>query len=104
MILTLLVANFFAGLFLCNAVPHLVSGLRGEHFPTPFAHPPGRGPSSPLVNFLWGFANLMVGLMLLQWRPVGWQFGPSFLCFALGLLLMGLLLAFHFGRVVGTKV
>lgn len=52
MILTILIANFFAGLFLCNGVPHTVAGLSGRSFPTPFAKPPGKGLSSPLVNFL----------------------------------------------------
>jgi hypothetical protein len=103
MILAILVANFFAGLFLCNCVPHLVSGLMGRSFPTPFAKPRGVGLSSPLVNFLWGFANLVVGLLLLQNWPVGWMFGPSFLCFLLGALLIGVYLSVHFGRVVQAK-
>ncbi len=103
MILTILIANFFAGLFLCNGVPHTVAGLSGRSFPTPFAKPPGKGLSSPLVNFLWGNANLMAGLLLLHWRPVGWQFGLSFLCFALGALVMGVILSQHFGRVMRDR-
>jgi hypothetical protein len=46
------VALFFAGAFLCNSIPHLTKGLQGEPFPSPFAKPPGKGNSSPLVNFL----------------------------------------------------
>ena len=37
------IALFFAGAFLCNAIPHLVAGLQGQPFPSPFAKPPGRG-------------------------------------------------------------
>jgi hypothetical protein len=48
------IASFFAGAFLCNCIPHLACGLRGETFPTPFANPRGKGPSAPMVNFLWG--------------------------------------------------
>ena len=59
------IAMFFSGLFICNALPHLASGLRGEAFPTPFATPRGIGRSSPLVNVVWGFANLLVGGFLL---------------------------------------
>ena len=48
------VGNFFAGAFLCNAIPHLASGLKGETFPTPFATPRGVGNSSAMLNFFWG--------------------------------------------------
>ena len=43
---------FLAGALLCNSIPHLAAGLRGEPFPTPFGRPPGEGKSPPLVNFL----------------------------------------------------
>lgn len=56
------VARFLAGAFLCNAVPHLVQGLTGQQFQTPFA---GGGLSSPVVNVLWGAANLTAGGFLL---------------------------------------
>lgn len=60
---TVLVARFLAGAFLCNAVPHLIQGLTGQQFQTPFA---GGGLSSPLVNVLWGTANLTAGGFLLS--------------------------------------
>ena len=72
------VAAFLAGAFLCNCVPHLTCGLRGEIFPTPFAKPRGKGPSSPLVNFLWGFFNLLVGLFLLSRHSVAVDLSPGF--------------------------
>ena len=55
---------FFAGIAACNAIPHLAAGMRGEPFPSPFAKPRGRGPSSPLVNALWGSFNLALALVL----------------------------------------
>ena len=58
------VALLFSGLFLANTVPHFVHGISGDSFPSPFANPPGRGLSSPLVNVLWGLANLVVGYVL----------------------------------------
>jgi hypothetical protein len=64
------VVMFFAGAFLCNSIPHLASGLRGEPFPTPFARPRGVGLSSPFVNFLWGSFNVVVGIILVSGRPV----------------------------------
>jgi len=60
------VACFFAGMFLSNAVPHFVHGISGDRFPTPFAHPPGKGLSSPTVNVLWGLLNLAAGLLLFR--------------------------------------
>lgn len=58
------IACFFAGAFLSNAVPHFVHGISGDRFPTPFAHPPGQGLSSPAVNVVWGLVNLAAGLVL----------------------------------------
>src|SRR5712671_6461816 len=72
------IASFFAGAFLCNCIPHLASGLRGETFPTPFANPRGKGPSAPIVNFLWGAFNLLVGVYLLSRHPVTVDFEPAF--------------------------
>ncbi len=90
---------FFAGAFLCNAIPHLVAGLQGMPFPTPFARPRGIGNSSPLVNFLWGAVNLAIGLFILSRNTVA--VGPDADCIALaaGALLLGIYLARHFGKV-----
>jgi hypothetical protein len=69
------IACVFGGLFLCNCIPHLAAGLRGERFPSPFAKPPGKGLSSSVVNFLWGAFNLGAGLALLlgiRYAP-GWN-------------------------------
>ena len=58
------VSLFFAGIFLANAVPHFIHGVSGDCFPSPFANPPGKGLSSPLVNVLWGLGNLIAGFVL----------------------------------------
>src|SRR5688572_14813729 len=59
------VAYFFGGAFLANVIPHVVAGVSGRAFPTPFARPPFRGLSSPAVNVLWGLFNLVVAYVLL---------------------------------------
>ncbi len=59
------IADFFGGAFLVNAVPHFVNGVSGRPFPTPFAKPPGRGDSSPVVNVLWGSLNAVAAWVLL---------------------------------------
>ena len=58
-------AYFFGGALLANFVPHLVAGVSGRSFPTPFAKPPFRGLSSPPVNVLWGLCNLAAAYSLL---------------------------------------
>jgi hypothetical protein len=92
------VAHLFAGAFLINAIPHLVNGLSGRRFPSPFASPPGVGESSAVVNVVWGLINLVVGYVLLA--GVGpFTFGLSLdaLIVGVGALLMGWRLASHFG-------
>ncbi len=91
-----------AGALLCNCLPHLASGSRGEAFPTPFADPPGRGLSSPLLNFLWGAANLSIGLYLLpRLDAVDPRLGR--VAVAAGFVAAGCYLAVHFGRVRGER-
>jgi hypothetical protein len=93
------VVQFFAGAFLCNCVPHLVCGLQGSSFPTPFAIPRGIGMSSPVINFAWGFFNLVLGLILLSTSPVRAGLNASFLIFLLGVGVLGVWLSIHFGKV-----
>jgi hypothetical protein len=93
------IASFLAGAFLCNCIPHLASGLRGEIFPTPFAKPRGKGPSAPIVNFLWGALNLLVGVYLLSRHPVTVDFEPGFVALVFGGLAIGTYLSLHFGKV-----
>lgn len=93
------VAIFFAGAFLCNSVPHLVAGLQGASFQSPFATPRGVGLSSPLVNFLWGMFNLIVGALLLSTYPIGIGFTTGFAVLIAGALATGTYLAWHFGSV-----
>ena len=59
------VAYFFAGAFLANFTPHFIAGVSGRQFHSPFATPPFRGLSSPVVNILWALFNLAVGYTLL---------------------------------------
>jgi hypothetical protein len=93
---------FLGGLFLANSVPHFVSGVMGRPFQSPFAKPPGEGLSSSTVNVLWGFANLVFAYLLLlrvghfDPRSIG-CIGP----FAVGVLLISLFAARHFGHFHG---
>lgn len=97
-----LVSYFFGGVFLANAIPHLVSGQLGRPFQSPFAKPPGEGLSSSRVNVLWGSFNLAVAYGLLC--HVG-TFELHNLAHtaaaAAGGLVISLFSASHFGRFNG---
>lgn len=97
------IALFFAGAFLCNCVPHLVAGLQGMPFPSPFAKPPGTGDSPAVVNVLWGFFNLVVGLYLLSHHPIAIESGSDLLALLAGALVLGVPTAIHFGKVWQSK-
>ncbi len=94
------VAYFFGGAFLGNFVPHFVSGVSGRKFPSPFSKPPGKGLSSPLVNVLWAFFNLVIAYLLIfrvgdfdirQLAQVGMV--------GAGILIIGVQLSITFGRL-----
>ncbi|HEY5226291.1 MAG TPA: hypothetical protein VIJ06_05820 [Methylovirgula sp.] len=96
------ISYFFGGAFLANAIPHLVSGVMGRPFQSPFAKPPGRGLSSSTVNVLWGFFNLAAGYGLIcrvglfDLRNTG-----QVVVAGLGALLISLISARLFGRLHG---
>ena len=96
------VSYFWGGAFFTNAIPHLVSGLMGRPFQSPFAKPPGRGLSSPLVNALWGFFNLVVGYALI-FHVGNFNLGllPHAISIGLGILVMSVFMAVNFGRING---
>lgn len=97
-----LLSYFFGGAFLANAIPHMVSGMMGRPFQSPFAKPPGQGLSSSTVNVLWGFVNLAIGYLLV--RRVGdfdLDRAADVVALGAGALLTALFSARHFGRFHG---
>jgi len=97
-----LIAYFFGGVFLANAIPHAVAGMMGRPFQSPFAKPPGQGLSSSTANVVWGFFNLAIAYGLLA--RIG-DFDIRNLADAgalgLGMLLISLFSSRHFGRFNG---
>jgi hypothetical protein len=97
-----LISYFFGGVFLCNAIPHLASGLTGRPFQSPFARPFGQGLSSSTVNVLWGALNLVVAYILICRIGVfSLRATAHVVTLGLGFLLIALLNARHFGRFHG---
>lgn len=105
MLVVNLIVWFLGGAFLANSVPHIVNGISGRPFQSPFAKPPGKGLSSSLVNVLWGFFNLAVAYILLVWLGhfnlhYWWQVVTAFA----GALVMSIMLALSFGRINGGSL
>jgi len=97
-----LLSYFFGGMFLMNAVPHLVSGLMGRPFQSPFAKPPGEGLSSSTVNVVWGFFNLIAGYGLVcRVGDFDLKDTADVIALGLGAFLIALFTARHFGRFNG---
>jgi len=99
------IAYFFGGAFLANTIPHLVSGISGSPFQSPFASPPGQGLSSSTVNVLWGMLNLVVAYVLVA-RVGRFELRRTrhVVVLGLGALLMVLMLAREFGRFHGGNL
>jgi hypothetical protein len=92
-------ALFFAGAFLVNSVPHFTNGVSGRPFPSPFASPPGRGMSPPVVNVLWGSLNLILGIVLCRAARFDSKRLVMLLTVGIGGLLTAVMLANAFGQV-----
>jgi hypothetical protein len=95
-------AYFFGGAFLANTLPHLINGISGNAFQSPFASPPGQGLSSSTVNVLWGFFNLAVAYLLIgRVGSFNLRKNQHALLLGAGFLLMCILSARAFGRFHG---
>ena len=96
------IAYFFGGVFLANTIPHLVNGISGSPFQSPFASPPGKGLSSSTVNVLWGMFNLVVAyLLVVRVGRFDVRRTTHVVVLGLGALLIALQLAQHFGALHG---
>lgn len=84
----LYVFSFLAGLFAANGTPHFIKGVIGQKHQTPFGKP-----SSAVVNVCWGWINLVAAAIFLHFGHVRTHEYGAFTLFAVGVLLMSLLLA-----------
>ena len=92
---------FFGGGFLTNAIPHLVMGLTGHPFQSPFATPPGEGLSSAMINVFWGFFNLVIGYLLICRVGTFELRRTRHVLTGAGVLVIAIMLAHSFGRFYG---
>jgi hypothetical protein len=97
-----LLSYVFGGAFIANAIPHLVSGMMGKPFQSPFAKPPGEGLSSSTVNVLWGFFDALIGYVLVcRAGAFDLRSTVDVLALGAGALPMALFSARHLGGLHG---
>jgi hypothetical protein len=89
-------AVFFSGAFLSNAIPHLVNGVSGDKFPSPFSKPPGKGLSSSTTNTLWGGFNIIIGYLLFKAGKTDLYNCTDAIIFFVGFMAMALMLSSSF--------
>ncbi len=97
-----LLSYMFGGAFLANAVPHVVAGVMGHPFQSPFAKPPGQGLSSATINVLRGFFNLAIGYLLVcRVGDFALRDTADISALGIGAVAIALLCAKQFGRFNG---
>ena len=90
-------ACFWAGAFFTNVIPHLVHGVSGNKFPTPFSKPRGIGLSSPTTNVIWALINLVIGYQLFTAAKMNGGRLPLLVFFA-GIAFMSIYVSKHFQK------
>jgi hypothetical protein len=80
-----------AGVFLTNSLLHLIHGINGDAFPTPFADPPGTRLSSPVINIFWAVFNIIIGVLLLKTGKVSFRNKYTVILFICGIGFLGLI-------------
>ncbi|ADQ79174.1 hypothetical protein Palpr_1025 [Paludibacter propionicigenes WB4] len=83
--------GFFVGAFLSNSLPHLVKGVCGDKFPTPFAKPSGRGLSSPALNVVWALLNMVIAYLFFRFSKLSFQDNLSVITFFAGFAIVSLI-------------
>ncbi|MFR9499746.1 MAG: hypothetical protein SNH18_04810 [Rikenellaceae bacterium] len=83
--------------FATNSLPHIIPGVHGKPFYSPFAKPPVKGKSSAVVNVLWGFFNIVVAYVIFVAAGINLRDGAQGAGFLLGILITSLILAITFG-------
>jgi hypothetical protein len=85
-------------MFFANVVPHFVQGVCGNRFPTPFAKPPGKGLSSPIVNVVWALFNLGVAYVLFRFAKVWNGDNLARIVFFAGIVILSMVMSIQFEK------
>ena len=93
---------FIAGIFLINILPHFMHGIVGKNFPTPFANPPGKGLSSPILNVVWAIINFLIGFSILYFMKINRRKNRVLIALFFGIVFMSFYLAHYFGSLAAS--
>jgi hypothetical protein len=98
MLLVKAIGWFLSGVLFINVLPHLIRGISGDKFPSPFAKPHGRKLSSPTSNVVWAFINLSMFLTI-------FYFNQSSFTVTYGVIMMvgGFSMAIYLSRYFANK-
>ena len=83
-----LLEALLAGVFFFNAIPHLVRGICGKRHMTPFSRS-----SSPVVNAVWGWINILIGVWIMKALPCEIWTCSMYIAFGAGGFLISVSLA-----------
>ena len=86
-----------AGFFLANVVPHMINGMSGREFPSPFGNPPGVGLSTPTENVIWALINLVIGYLLFRVSKADSKNTIAHVLMFVGVAMCALMCAASFG-------
>ena len=89
---------FFSGVFFVNVLPHLIRGISGDKFPSPFAKPHGKKLSSPTLNVIWAFINLSIVLTIFYFN----QFSFTVM-YGVVILIGGFTMSIYLSRYFADK-
>jgi hypothetical protein len=87
---------FLAGVFFINSLPHFLNGISGNYFTSPFADPPGKGLSPPIINVIWGTINFIISFLLFYFGKITKQKKYIWIAVFTGALATAVLLALYF--------
>ena len=89
---------FFSGVFLVNVIPHLIHGVSGDKFPSPFDKPYGHKLSSPTKNVVWAFINLSIFAIIFYFNKSSYN-----VIYAILMLIGAFLMAIYLSRYFVNK-
>jgi hypothetical protein len=98
---------FLSGMILVNGTPHLINGLSGRYWPkrskliskAEESFQKKKMICSPVANFIWGFINITIALLIIL--GIGnFRFSISFelCCLLSGILIGGIYIAWNFNE------
>ncbi|SFI33816.1 hypothetical protein SAMN04515618_11815 [Collimonas sp. OK307] len=89
---------FMSGVFLVNVLPHLIRGISGDRFPSPFSKPHGKKLSHPTLNVIWAFINLSIFLTIFYFNHFSFT-----AIYGLVMLIGGFAMAIYLSRYFAGK-